>query len=171
MNSRTWLAAAIALAFILGAAVGAWYELERRPPAFCEVDGRPIHGNMLTVVKVDGKRLHTCCARCPLTLIHQAHRQVEILETTDYVSGRRLPAAEAFYVEGSQVEVCSGPRVNREEGMAPYLRLFDRCAPSLLAFAREEDARAFLAEHGGSLKRLGELLASPGAQPAPTQEK
>lgn len=166
MNSRTVLAAAVALAFILGAAAGAWYVLRERTPAFCEIDGRPIHGNMLTLATVDGKRLHACCSRCPLTLAHQAHRQIEILEVTDYVSGRRLPAAEAYFVEGSQIEVCSGPRLNRKEGLAPYVRLFDRCAPSLLAFAREDQARAFTTKYGGTTKRLDVLMREAASPPA-----
>lgn len=170
MNSRTVVAAVIALVFLLGAATGAWYALRGRPPAFCQVDARPIHGNMHTLVRVDGKLLHACCARCPLTLISQAHRQVEILEVTDYVSGRRLPAPEAYYVEGSRVEVCSAPQLNRKEGVTPYMRLFDRCAPSLLVFAREGEARAFIAQYGGSLKRLDELMREATASPGTSGE-
>lgn len=166
MNSRPLFAGLIAFAFLLGAAGGAWYALRELPPAFCQIDDRPIHGNMHTLVTVDGKHLHACCARCPLTLMSQEHLQVEILEVSDYVSGRRLPAAEAYYVEGSRVEVCSGPRLNREEGLTPYARLFDRCAPSLLAFARVEDARAFQAENGGVVKRLDELLREAATAPA-----
>jgi len=170
MDRRTVFAAAVALAFLLGAAAGAWYALRGRPPIACEIDGRPIHGNMHTLLHVDGKQYHACCARCGLTLASQAHRQIEILEVTDYMSGRRLPAAQAFYVEGSRVEVCSGPRLNRKEGLAPYVRLFDRCAPSLLAFAREEQARAFLTEYGGSLKRLEELMREAATPRAPAEE-
>lgn len=158
MNSRIRFAAVVVLALVLGAVAGAWYTLRTRAPAFCQIDGRPIHANMHTLVKVNGERLHACCPRCPLTLVSQAHRQVEILEVTDYASGGRLPAGEAHYVEGSGVEVCSTPRAHREEGVTPYVRLFDRCAPSLVAFAREDQARAFVAEYGGSLKRLGQLL-------------
>lgn len=165
MNARTVVAGVIVLALVVGAAAGAWYALRGRPPAFCEIDDRPIHGNMHTLVQVDGKRLHACCARCPLTLVSQAHRRVQILEVTDYVSGRRLSAGDAFYVEGSRVEVCSTPRVSREEGAGPYVRLFDRCAPSLLAFAREDQARQFMAEYGGSLKRLDELMREATAPP------
>ena len=148
----------VALALVGAVALGAWYALYSRPPAFCEISGRPIHGNMHTLVKVDGKRLHACCARCALTLAGQARRKIEILQVTDYASGKRLPAHEAFYVEGSRVEVCSAPRLRVDESRTPYVRLFDRCAPSLLAFAQENEARAFSASYGGSLKRLDQLM-------------
>lgn len=171
MNFRSLIAGIIALAFVAGAAVGAWYALRERPPAFCEIDNRPIHGNMQTLVKVNGKRLHACCARCPLTLLSQEGVRVEILEVTDYLSGGRLAADEAYYVEGSRIEVCSGPRLSREEGVTPFARLFDRCVPSLLAFEREDQARAFLAENGGRLKRLKELMREAAARPAAPAEE
>ncbi len=171
MNSRTVVTALILAAFLLGVAGGAWYMLQERTPAFCEIGGRPIHGNMHTLVKVDGKRYHACCAQCALTLASQTDREIEILEVTDYVSGRPLPAGQAYYVQGSRVEVCSAPRLDREAGMTPYTRLFDRCAPSLLAFAQADEARAFIAEHGGQLKRLNQLEREAAARPAPAGER
>ena len=34
---------------------------------------------------------------------------------------------------------------------------FDRCSPSLLAFAKREAAEAFMREHGGRMVRFSEL--------------
>lgn len=157
MNSRTFFAASIAIALIVGAAIGMWYTLRARPPAFCEISGRVIHANMRTVAEVGGKRLHACCARCALTLGSQTGKPVRILKVTDYMSGGPVDASKAYFVDGSQVEVCSMPRVKVNEQHLPYERVFDRCAPSLIAFAREEEAKAFIVQHGGSLKRLDEL--------------
>ncbi len=166
MKSRMTFAAVVALALMVGAAVGAWYELRERPPVFCELSGRPIHANMDTVVQVDGKRLHTCCPRCPLTYAAQTGERVRLLQVTDYVSGKKLAAADAYYVDGSQVEMCAAPRLRTDESQTPYARLFDRCSPSLLAFAREDQARAFLAQYGGTLQRLDELMRNPSGAPA-----
>ena len=164
---KRWISASlIAVAVILGAAVGDWYALRSRPPAFCEISGRPIHSNMLTVVEVNGEKLYACCPRCPLTLMQQAHAQVKLLEVTDYPSGRRLKARDAYFVNGSIVEMCSAPRMMSEEGRTPYLRQFDRCSPSLLAFAKEDEARAFMAHNGGSLERLDDLMREAGEAPA-----
>lgn len=170
MAVRTVLAAVIGLALVGACVVGGWYVLHEHPPAFCEISGRPIHGNMHTLVEVDGEKLYACCARCPLTLAAQTGKPVRILEVADYLSGRTLPAPDAYYVDGSRVEVCTAPLLKRDENRAAYVRLFDRCAPSLLAFARAEDARAFVGEHGGTIKRLPELMRERSA-PAATEEE
>lgn len=166
MKRRLISASLIALAVILGAALGDWYALRGRPPAFCEVSGRPIHSNMLAVVRVNGEKLYTCCARCPLTLVRQAHARVEVLEVTDYLSGRRLKANDAYFADGSAVEMCSAPRITLDESRTPYVRQFDRCSPSLLAFASEAEARAFIAHNGGKLARVDDLMREAGEPPA-----
>ena len=165
MKRRLISASLIAVAVILGAALGDWYALRGRPPAFCEVSGRPIHANMLAVVRVNGEKLYTCCPRCPLTLVRQAHAQVKLLEVTDYPSGRRLKARDAYFVDGSMVEMCSAPRMISDESRTPYVRLFDRCSPSLLAFASEAEARAFVAHNGGKLARVDDLMREAGERP------
>jgi len=95
----------------------------------------------------------------------QEHRRIEILQVTDYASGHRLRAGEAYFVDGSQVEVCTAPRLKFDESRTPYVRLFDRCGPSLLAFAREEEAREFIRQHGGSLKSLEEVMREMATAP------
>jgi hypothetical protein len=84
---------------------------------------------------------------------------VELIEVTDYASGQRLPSANAWFVEGSRVEMCALPQVKYDEVRTPYARVFDRCTPSLLAFAIEQDAREFMGKFGGSLKRIDDLMA------------
>lgn len=171
MNPRTIFAAVVALAVVVAAGVGAWWALYSRPPAFCELSDRPIHGNMHTLARVDGKTRHACCARCGLILAAHTDQQVEILEVTDYISGRSLAARDAYYVEGSRVEVCSMPRLRVDESRTPYVRLFDRCSPSTLAFAREDDARDFIAKSGGSLKRLEDLMREAAAKQSAAGER
>jgi len=158
MKARMIFAAAVVVALVVGAAIGGWYVLRGQPPAFCEISGRPIHANMLTRVRVNGEILYTCCARCPLTLAAQDGQKVQILEVTDFATGKRLEADDAFFVEGSRVHMCSGPRVKRDEARTPMIELFDRCEPSLLAFAQEQEARDFIAQNGGTLRRLSDLM-------------
>lgn len=171
MRLRLMFAGATILALLIGLGGGAWYELRTRPPAFCEISGRPIHPDMATVVQVDGKKLYTCCPRCPLTLAVQTGKSVRIIEVTDYVTGRRLKASDAYFVDGSQVEMCSSPRLKSDESRTPYQRLFDRCSPSLLTFAGEEDARRFVNQYGGSIKRLDDLEREAAAARSSTGEK
>ncbi|MFQ5926314.1 MAG: hypothetical protein ACE5MH_02645 [Terriglobia bacterium] len=171
MNLRTVLAALIGLGLVGGVAVGAWYVLHEPSPVFCQISGRPIHANMHTLVQINGEKLYACCPRCPLTVAAQAGKQSRILEVTDYVSGERLPASEAYFVAGSRVEVCSAPRLRVDESRTPYVRLFDRCGPSLLAFAREGEARDFIVNYGGGLKRLGELMRETLSRQPPAGER
>lgn len=171
MNSRIIFAGAVGLALVGGVELGMWYTLRERPPVFCQISGRSIHANMRTVVQVDGGKLHACCPRCPLTLATQTGKRVRLVKVTDYPSGRALDASVAYFVDGSQVEVCSTPRVRVDEERLPYERLFDRCAPSLLAFAREDQARAFIAKYSGSLTRLDELMQQATSEQPPAGER
>jgi len=156
-------AATVLVAMVTGAVIGAWYVLRQQAPAFCEISGRPIHGNMYTMVRVNGETLHSCCARCPLTLARQAGKEVRLLEVTEFSTGQRLRADDAYFVEGSQVHMCSGPRIRRDETRTPLVELFDRCEPSLVAFAGEQEARDFIAENGGTLVRLDDLMREAGS--------
>lgn len=152
------LIASLALIGLVGVVgFGFWKYLLQRPPANCQISGRPIHPHMLTTLSVEGKKLYACCARCALTYEQQTGKHVAIVSVTDYVSGKEIAAREAYFVDGSQVEPCCVPAVSREEGRTPYVRMFDRCSPSVLAFSHESDARAFVAEHGGTVVRLSDL--------------
>jgi hypothetical protein len=157
MNAKLLFAAGIVLAVVAGALFGGWYVLRRQPPAFCQISGRPIHANMVTYAQVDGKKVYACCARCVLTLARQTGKTARILEVTDYATGRRLAARDAYFVDGSDVHMCAGPRLEVDESRTPYYRFFDRCEPSLLAFASEQRAREFAAEHGGTVRQVEEL--------------
>ncbi|MFB3153314.1 MAG: hypothetical protein ACE10I_02445, partial [Candidatus Acidiferrales bacterium] len=88
----------------------------------------------------------------------------------DYVTGRPLAPFDAYFVDGSRVEVCTAPRLKLDEMRTAYVRLFDRCGPSLLAFAREEEARDFIARFGGRLQRLDALLRLAASQQSPAGE-
>lgn len=171
MRARMIFAAAVGVALVAGALFGGWYVLRQQPPAFCEISGRPIHSNMHTLVRIDGQKLHTCCARCPLTQAQQTGRKVELLAVTDFATGKRLRPADAYFVDGSAVHVCAAPRVKRDETSTPFVQLFDRCEPSLLAFAEEQEARDFIAQNGGTLKRLPDLMREVAPQQPSTGER
>lgn len=155
-----WAAALLALA----AGVLSWL---RQPTTIgCAVCQRPIHANTHAVALVEGRQVDACCPRCVLTLRQQLHQDAHLLQVSDYLTAQALSPETAYYVEGSAVETCSTPRLRSNEGHTVYERHFDRCAPSLLAFAREDQARAFVSQNGGSLKRLEDLLreVSPASE-------
>ena len=173
MNNRSWVAGIIATVILSAVSLGAWYAWRQQRPEHCELSGRVIHENMRTIVRIDGKTIHACCPRCPITAARQTNAKVEFVRVTDYVSSQPLDPAEAYYVSESRITVCRAPRIKLDEARTPYVQLFDRCGPSLLAFAREDEARAFMAENGGNLKRLPDLMRemAAGSNESPTELK
>lgn len=138
--------------------VGYWL-LRKTEPDICRICRREIHAQSRAVIEEDGRRETVCCVRCALTLARQQGASVRLVEVNDYVTGQPINPATAFYVEGSRVVLCE-----KHEPMLldptkhPYGRVFDRCEPSIYAFARRDQAEAFAARHGGSLRTLAELL-------------
>ena len=168
MNGRTKVAIAVVAILIVAAGAGVWKYVIAKPPSYCQLSGRPIHPHMLTVVTVDGKKRYACCARCALTLAASTGKRVEIVEVTDYETGQRLEADKAWFVDGSRVAPCCAPAVRSEDERTPYIRIFDRCSPSLLAFAYKREALDFIQLNGGTLRRLTELM---NALPRPGERK
>ena len=157
MGKRVIYAGIIGLVVAFVALGSAWYLMHETPPEYCQLSGRPIHPPMLTVVKIEGKKLYACCARCALTYEMQTGKSVEIVSVSDYISGRRIDARKAWFVSGSHVEPCCSPAMKPEEGGVPYVRMFDRCSPSLIAFSRQDQALNFIAANGGKLTTLNDL--------------
>jgi len=146
-------------------AVGGYWLLQRTAPDTCRICQRPIHAEARAVIEVDGKREPVCCARCALTLQQQEHRPVRLVEVTDYVSRQPLAPEAAYTVEGSRVILCERHEPLLDQTKHPYPRVFDRCVPSLYAFARREEAEAFAARNGGTVQRLPELLEEVEPRP------
>ncbi|GEM_PF-261479 len=84
-----------------------------------------------TVHTRDGTRAVACCPHCGLLLVRRLGAQVQSAVTFDFVTRQPVNARAAVYVVESTATPC--------------------CAPSLLAFARREDAVRFQAGFGGRL--------------------
>jgi hypothetical protein len=151
------LVAALALA-------GYWY-LQRTQPEQCRICQRPIHAQARAVIEENGRREAVCCVRCAFRQSEQQQVAIRLLEVTDYVSGRQLAPEGAYYVEGSRIVLCERHEPLVDETKHAHERVFDRCAPSLYAFAREEQARDFAAENGGVVRRLPQVFKEIEGQP------
>lgn len=150
------LLSAVALAGALLA--GYWFVL-RSQPELCAACQRKISDKARAIVEVSGKTEAVCCVRCGLTIERQEHEPVTLVEVTDYNTGEPLSPQTAYYVEGSRVMLCE----HRHEGLVdpakrPYEMVFDRCMPSIFAFARQEEAAAFATSNGGSVLRLPQVV-------------
>jgi hypothetical protein len=140
-------------------ASGCW-----RGSAVCPACERAECRNMaFTIHLANGKSVRTCCPRCGLHYINLHHPKVASLEVREFETADSLDATRAFYVEGSDVTPCtsaspsdSTPKDERGCCLNP---VYDRCLPSLLAFARKQDAEAFARQHGGTVREFGEIGA------------
>ncbi|MBI1750684.1 MAG: nitrous oxide reductase accessory protein NosL [Acidobacteria bacterium] len=147
---------------------GGYWLLQRTTPAECKVCRREIHAAARAVIEVDGKQEAVCCVRCAMTLDEQEQKPVRLVEVTDYIRRKALAPEDAFYVEGSRIVLCQSHEPHLDETKHAQSRVFDRCEPSVYAFARREEAEAFAAQNGGAVLRFAELMKELSQQaPAP----
>jgi len=81
----------------------------------------------------------------------QSHQSTQVASThaTDYATGKIIEAAQAFYVEDSDVHHCDPQRMMRNETGGIYTMDWHRCDPSLIAFGSRQAAAVFQTQHGG----------------------
>ncbi len=125
----------------------------------CEVCRRVIRTETsFKIVQADGSMKATCCPRCGLAAIIQNGGRA--LEAVDFSSKKRIGAAEAIYLEGSDImECCTDTGFRADQGAFQQME-YDRCMPSLLAFARREDAEMVQQKHGGQIISFEEARQS-----------
>jgi nitrous oxide reductase accessory protein NosL len=129
-------------------------------PSQCALSGRPIHAGMGVRIQIGEKSpVRACCLRCTIAESEHTGQTIHVLSVTDYVSREQVSPQDAFFVVGSGVKPCAGARVevpaNRRESAE---QTWDRCLPSIIVFARREDAEQFQAEEGGTIESFDEVV-------------
>ena len=149
--------AVICLAALLGYLVWAGRVAGGKP--VCEVCKRVIHTETsFRIARPDGSMRAVCCPRCGLASVIQNGGRV--LDAVDFTTKKRVGAAEAIYLEGSDImECCTATGFRSNEGSYQTME-YDRCMPSLLAFARREDAETVRQKHGGNILSFEEARQS-----------
>lgn len=123
----------------------------------CKLCAEEIHKGMrYTVTLSDGGKIKTCCPTCGLHLQVHDPEKVTSAYATDYATGKTIEAAQAFYLEGSDVHHCDPQRMMRNETGGIYTMDWHRCDPSLVAFGSRETAAVFQARHGGRIMSFDE---------------
>ncbi len=152
------ISALVAVLAVLGCA---WYIVIHRPPKLCPFSGREIHPETRALVTIGGRKYETCCVRCAIIEAQQTGKPLRVLKVADFESGKLIDPESAWFVEDCGVNLCMRrtPAVESRSRESVYVRTFDRCSPGVLAFSSEPHARAFIAQHGGVLKRLPDLQA------------
>ncbi len=161
MNRRLlwpWMALLAVLLLALGYA--GWTRWRSSETQICQACSRPIHIHTRTVGLVGNHRELFCCPACALTTHDQSGKPVKIVELTDYGTGSALSPTQAFLVRGSDVNPCAQQHGPVTSDKQPTDVSFDRCSPSMLAFASREAAERFAKEHGGEVLSFSEVAAA-----------
>jgi hypothetical protein len=112
----------------------------------------------------NGKTIETCCPRCGLHYLEANQQHARSVEATDFATGQWLDATKAVFVSGSDVRPCAEPEPRRDaQGCCLYVA-YDRCLPSLVAFADRSAAAEFQRLHGGEVQSFAELSAQKPAE-------
>jgi hypothetical protein len=159
MHRKTIFAGIVSLGAVLALLGGGWYLVNRRNAEVCPFSGRRIHPQTRALVSIGGRRYQTCCVRCAIIEAQQTGKPLRVLKVADFETTKLLDPDKAWFVEGSQVNLCMSmsPAAVSPGRESVYRRAFDRCSPSVYAFANEQQARAFIVQRGGVLKHLKDL--------------
>ena len=163
MAQKISTAALVLLVIVGGLLVAGNWSLHRRSEQVCGICERHISLQAGVIAEVGGRRYHVCCAHCVVTEGLQEHKQVKLIEVTDYNSGRKLDPSRAWYVDGSRNVACTHDMTRMNEMKQVEKAAFDRCSPGTFAFASRGDAEGFAAKNGGAVRNMEEMLAGVNA--------
>lgn len=137
---------------------GGYWLVQRRSVELCSVCGRQVKPEAHAIVEIGGRRRNVCCVRCALTEGRQENKPVRFIEVNDYRTGKELNPRRAWYVDGTRIVACAHGKVRIDEMKQTEEMSFDRCSPSIFAFADRKSAEAFATENGGVVRDPTELL-------------
>ena len=159
MNSRRIVMTVLFL-IVAGAAAFGWFRFIAHPaPVVCGYCSRALHKNSEVTAEIAGKRTEACCARCAITEANQQHKPLRLIEVHDYSSGKAISPAGAWFVEGSRVIACYHDMTRMGDHKDMQEMAFDRCSPGTLAFESKPAADAFVAQNGGAVLSLEQLMS------------
>jgi hypothetical protein len=156
----TWFGAVFILAVVAGLGYTGWRISHPSQAQTCQVCDRPIHIHARTVGLVGDRRELFCCPACALTTHGQTGKAVRVVELTDYETHAALSPDRAYLLRGSDVNPCAQSDGPVGPDKQPTVVHFDRCSPSLLAFATRQSAAGFAKEHGGEVLSFSEFAAA-----------
>ena len=165
LSGKRVFAGVLSVLLIAALGLGGVWLLRRTKPEICPISHRKIHPHSEAVMVANGKESHVCCIRCALTYGRQTGRPVRLVSVNDYVTTRKLQPEKAYYVADSKLILCEVPEPMFIDEKEPFPKVFDRCEPSVFAFAQREDADAFVEQNGGRRTTLQELMKEQESKP------
>jgi hypothetical protein len=170
-RQQQFIGLGVVVAVAVGLGYAAWRLYSPSQITVCELSGRPIDANMRTIAYLGKNRKILCCPTCALSAAAQTHLPLHFERLTDYETSRPLRPEDAFAVEGSDAIPCERAHGTMTTEMLnqdgqPVPIVFDRCSPSILAFASRASAERFAAGHGGRVGTFLEIIARPLPSPS-----
>lgn len=147
----------VGIAGVLG--YTAYRYVKSRDRAVCPACVREIHPHSRTVAAAGGGTIQYCCPACALRQRSQSGNPLRIVELTNHPDGTPLEPADAAVVVGSDVNPCLSHEPAVGQDSQPMNLSFDRCEPSILAFATRDGAESFARVHGGRVMTFRALSA------------
>ncbi|HXH49685.1 MAG TPA: nitrous oxide reductase accessory protein NosL [Terriglobia bacterium] len=148
---------------MIALAIGAAWLIHRletpKQPAVCEICGRGIMKQVEFQIETSHGTIYACCPGCALHHIINNPEEARKELATDFDSGRLIPARSAYYDMGGDVQYCTrhDPALHRMPS-GVEMRVYDRCLPTLVAFASKDDAEAYRQQHGGRVVTFDQAL-------------
>jgi hypothetical protein len=160
MGRRSWFGAFVGFLILAIFGYAGWRTFRYSNADECYVCKRPIHAHSKTVAVSNGHSRLFCCPACALSQYEQTGKTTSITRLTSFLTGEPLSPDHAYVVRASDVNMCERTKeVVDADKRAADLR-YDRCAPSLIAFAERSDAEGFAREHGGEVMPFSQAAAA-----------
>jgi hypothetical protein len=160
MPIRRWFAVLAIVAVTIGLGYAAFQAYRGSQPEQCYACQRAVHSHSRTVAIVDGRARVFCCPACALSEQQQEGKPIRITELTAFLTGAKLSPNDAFLVKGSEVNMCALTHGLMDADKRQAQVSYDRCSPSLLAFAKRSEAIEFAREHGGQVLSFSETISA-----------
>ncbi len=162
MTGKRWLEICALLVVVAGLGYAGFRAYRGTQAEQCYACQRAVHAHSRTVAIVNGQPRTFCCPACALTEHEQEGKPVRVTELTAYLTGAKLVPDEAFIVKGSDVNMCARTHEVVDADKRSASVHFDRCAPSMIAFAKRSEAVQFAREHGGEVQAFSEVESAYG---------
>jgi hypothetical protein len=165
MRAKPILVTVAAVLAVVGVAFLAYRWEAPLQPALCQVCSRPIPQQTAYRMETARGVIHACCPRCAMHAMIDHPGTVRRAWATDFDSRRLIPAETAYYDEGGDAQYCTVGHEPVERGPEGVrVRVYDRCLPTLVAFATRDEAETYRQQHGGRVLTYAEAVESVRSQ-------
>lgn len=160
MERRSWIRGFVGFLMLAMLGYAGWRTFSYSSADECYACKRPIHAHSRTVAVANGHARLFCCPACALSQHEQAGEPIHVTQLTSFLDGKTLAPENAYVVKGSTVSMCERAQELIQQDKRNADLRYDRCAPSLIAFAGRGEAVEFAREHGGEVVPFKEAAAA-----------